>query len=389
MSDADLPLGDLVILDFTRVLAGPFATALLADLGARVIKIESPGGDDYRHVGPFRDEESALFAYANRGKESLVLDLKRPDDLVFAQALAAEADVVVENFRPGVAERLGIGAKALRAANPRLVYASVSGFGQAGPLADRPAYDIIVQAMSGLMSITGEPEGAPTLVGEAFGDLIAGLFASWAILAALHRRQATGEGGEIDVAMFDCLLAMMPTATCRFFATGQVPRRVGNRHPLSAPFGAFRTADGHAIVAVLNSRLFAQLCGAIGRPELAAEPRYATDALRLENEAPLRQAIEAWSGRLPTAEVVAQLSALGVPAAPIDDVGAAATSAQAAARGLFRPPQEGRLPVPLPEQPVAFAGLARGRPVAAPALDEHGAAVRADLAAGRLRRRSG
>ena len=223
------------ILDFTRVLAGPLSTALLADLGAEVVKIEPPQGDDYRAIGPMNNGESALFTVMNRNKQSLVLDLKHPEAVALVHEMAAQADVVVENFRPGVAERLGIGASQLRALNPRLVYVSVSGFGQTGPLAHRPAYDIIVQAMSGLMEATGEPDGAPTVVGEAVSDVVAGLFASWATLAALLQARATGQGQQVDVAMFDTTLSFLATSVARYLFTGRPARRVGNRHPLSAP----------------------------------------------------------------------------------------------------------------------------------------------------------
>ena len=371
------PLDGVTVLDFSRVLAGPYATVLLADLGARVIKVEPVGGDDYRHVGPWIDKESALFAFANRGKESIVLDLKNPDDLSFALQLSDHADVVVENFRPGVAAKLGIGADALMARNSRLIYASISGFGQTGPMRERPAYDIIVQALTGLMSITGDPEGPPTLVGEAIGDLTAGLYGSWAILAALFQRERTGAGCHIDLAMFDALLSLMPTATCRYIATGKVPERVGNRHPLSAPFGAFRTGDGYVIVAVLNPKLFEQFCAVIGHPEFLADPRFATDSERAANESVLRSAFEEWSLRYSTAEVVAALSKAGVPTAPIMGVGEAVDSEHAKSRKLFRTATLGGHDLRLPEQPAIFSTMERGRAVNAPGLDEHSAKIRA------------
>jgi CoA:oxalate CoA-transferase len=370
------PLDDLVVVDFTRVLAGPFSTALLADLGARVIKIEPPAGDDYRHIGPFLGKDSVLFAFANRGKESVVLDLKKPEDLEFARKLADHADIVVENFRPGVADKLGIGANELRKRNPRLVYASISGFGQSGALRERPAYDLIVQAMTGLMTVTGEPDGPPTMIGEAFGDLTAGLFASWAILAALHQRERTGEGCAIDLAMFDSLLSMMPTATCRYIATGKVPHRVGNRHALSAPFGAFRTGDGYVVVAVLNEKLFEQFCNTIGRPDLLADPRFASDSERTNNEAVLREAFEQWSLARTTQETVAALSASGVPVAPIDHVGTAVDSEHAKDRKLFRSASFGAGTVHVPEQPAAFSNAERGSATHIPALGEHNGRVR-------------
>lgn len=370
------PLQDLVVVDFTRVLAGPFSTALLADLGARVIKIEPPAGDDYRHIGPFAGKDSVLFAFANRGKESVALDLKKPEDLEFARRLADHADIVVENFRPGVAEKLGIGAPDLMKRNERLIYASISGFGQNGPMRERPAYDLIVQAMTGLMSITGDPKGPPTMVGEAFGDLTAGLFASWAILAALHQRERTGRGCQIDLAMFDSLLSMMPTATCRYLATGKVPERVGNRHPLSAPFGAFRTGDGYVVVAVLNEKLFEQFCRTIGRLELLNDPRFKSDSERTENESVLRAAFEEWSTARTTQDVVDALSAAGVPVAAIDHVGTAVDSGHASARALFRQAVMGGSAMIVPEQPAIFSDAARGNSTQIPQLGEHNDQVR-------------
>ncbi|HET9068398.1 MAG TPA: CoA transferase, partial [Amaricoccus sp.] len=233
------PLAGIRVLDLSRVLAGPYCTALLADLGAEIIKLEPPAGDDYRHIGPFRDGESALFTLNNRGKRSLVLDLKDAADLALAREIAARVDVVVENFRPGVAARLGLGPETLRALNPRLVYCSISGFGQEGPFRDLPAYDLVVQAMSGLMAATGEEGGAPLKAGESVADLVAGLFASWSILAALVQRGATGEGATLDIAMYDALFSMLTTSHALHLHAGTLPARVGNRHPLSTPFGCF------------------------------------------------------------------------------------------------------------------------------------------------------
>jgi CoA:oxalate CoA-transferase len=370
----------VVVVDFSRVLAGPYATALLADLGARVIKVEPREGDDYRHVGPWLADQSALFATVNRGKESIVLDLKDASDLAFALELCDRADVVVENFRPGVAVRLGVGAEALTARNPGLVYASISGFGQSGPMRERPAYDIIVQALTGLMSINGEPSGPPTLVGESIGDVAAGLYGSWAILAALYQRERTGLGCRIDLAMFDALLAMMPLATTRYLATGSVPQRAGNNHALSAPFGAFRTGDAHVVVAVLNTKLFEKFASVIGRAELAHDPRFATDSARKLHEDALRAAFEDWSTRRSTEEVVAALTGAGVPATRIQDVREAVESAHAGERGLFREPAPGAPDLRLPEQPAGFSTMTRGRPTRAPRLDEHAAAIRAWVA---------
>ena len=374
------PLDGVRILDFTRVLAGPLSTALLADLGAEVIKVEPPQGDDYRAIGPMRNGESALFTVMNRNKKSLALDLKSPQAVALVRELAARADVVVENFRPGVAERLGIGPVALMQHNPRLVYVSVSGFGQTGPLAHRPAYDIIVQAMSGLMEATGEPDGAPTLVGEAVSDVVAGLFASWATLAALLQTQRTGQGQHVDVAMFDTTLSFLATAMARYLFTGKPARRVGNRHPLSAPFGVYRARDGHFALAVLNKKLFDTLAAAMAQPALADDARFATDETRSVHEPALRSAIEAWAGTLSVDEVVAQLEAAGVPAAPIWNIAQALESPQAQARGLLQPVDDARLPgLRLPTQPVQFNGSAPNRTGRAPGLGEHTEPLLAEL----------
>ncbi len=366
------PLDGVRILDFTRVLAGPMSTALLADLGAEVIKVEPPQGDDYRAIGPMRNGESALFTVMNRSKKSLVLDLKQPEAQGLARALAGQVDVVVENFRPGVAERLGIGAAALMQANPQLVVVSISGFGQDGPLAHRPAYDVIVQAMSGLMEATGDPEGPPTLVGEAVSDVVAGLFASWATLAALLQAQRTGHGQHVDVAMFDTTLAFLATSVARFLFTGKPARRVGNRHPLSAPFGVYAAQDGHFALAVLNSKLFHALATAMGQPALAHDARFASDAGRSAHEPALRAAVEAWAGARTVAQTVATLEQAGVPAAPIWNIAQALQSPQAQARGLLHAVADERLPgLRLPAQPVRFSAAPPTAPGRAPALGEH------------------
>ena len=373
-------LDGLRVLDFTRVLAGPFATALLADLGAEVIKIESHGGDDYRHVGPFKEGESALFLLVNRGKKGVVLDLKSAAGVDIARRIAERADVVVENFAPGVAARLGVDYESLRAVNPRLVYASISGFGQAGPLAHRPAYDLIAQAMSGLMSVTGEPGRPPLRAGDSFADLAAGLYGAWAVTAALYARERGGEGRHIDVAMFDALFSFLPTALSQLLYAGQTPGRIGNRHPLSTPFGSFRAADGHVVITVANDALFARLADCMGRPELASDPRFLHDRDRTDHEPALRAIIEGWTGVLSVDEVVAALEAARVPASPIWTVEEAAASAQTAFRQLLtvtEHPVAGE--ITMIEQPVHFSGMARGRIGRAPCLGEHTAAVLSGL----------
>lgn len=374
------PLAGMRVLDFSRVLAGPYCTALLADLGADVIKVEPPAGDDYRHVGPFIEGESALFLAVNRGKRSISLDLTKPGDLAIAQALAARSDVVVENFRPGVADKLGIGWGKLSGINPKLVYASISGFGQRGELAARPAYDIVLQAMSGIMSVTGTPDGPPTLVGESIADVVAGLFGSWSILAALVERQTTGIGRHIDLAMFDAMIAIQPLVVARYLASGQAPQRVGNRHALSAPFGAFQARDGMFVLAVLNNKLFGILANLIGRPELAADHRFGSDTDRLANEQALREAIEGWSRQLTAEGAVSALVAAGVPAAEISDMAEALTSPHAEARGLLQETAHPLLgAVRVPEQPARFSGVVRGGIAAAPALDADRQTILAEL----------
>lgn len=366
------PLAGLRIVDFTRVLSGPFCTALLADLGAEIIKVEPPQGDDYRAIGPMRNGESALFNVMNRNKHSVVLDLKLPDAQALARELCATADVVVENFRPGVADKLGIGYAAVRAINPRVVYASISGFGQTGPAAHRPAYDIVLQAMSGLMEATGSPDGPPTLVGEAVSDVVSGLFASWGVLAALLGRERNGQGTHVDVAMLDATLAFTATSVSRFLFTGRNPVRVGNRHPLSAPFGVYAAADGHYVLAVLNNKLFAQLCAVIGQPALAQDARFASDELRSQNEPALRAAIEKWSGSLTVDQAVQHLETAAVPTAPIWNVEQALNSPQSQHRGVLQAVDDPQLPgLRLPTQPLQFSAYERAAVQRAPRLGEH------------------
>lgn len=371
------PLRGLRIVDFSRVLSGPYCTALLADLGAEVVKVEAPGGDDYRHVAPFRNGESALFTLVNRGKKSVVLDLKTPEGLEAARALARQADAVVENFRPGVAARLGIGWDDLRAVNPSLVYLSISGFGQTGPWADRPAYDTIIQGLCGIMDATGAPDGPPTLVGEALSDVVSGLFGAWALVAALLGRERARAGGaaqgqHIDLAMFDSMMALMVTPVAVALFTGRAPERVGNRHPLSAPFGFYKAADGYFSVAVLNDRQFSAFCDAIGAPDMTADTRFSSDESRARHESLLRERIEIWSGSRSVAEAVAALQAAGVPGGPLQDVLQALSSEQAAARGLVMPVEDPRLPgLRLVRQPALFTDGEPEPPGRAPILGEH------------------
>lgn len=376
------PLAGVVVVDLTRVLAGPYCTMVLADLGARVIKVEAPGtGDDARAIGPFVNGESAYFASVNRGKESIALDLKQEGDRAIFSDLLARADVLVENFRPGALARLGFGWEALSARHPRLIFASASGFGQTGPWAARPAYDIIVQAMGGLMSVTGPEGGPPVRVGTSIGDITAGLFAAIGILAALAERMATGRGAHVDVAMFDCQLAILENAIARLSATGEDPGPLGTRHPSITPFQAFRAADGMLVIAAGNDTLWRALCQALEAPALADDPRFATNPSRTEHAALLERAVEAVLATRTVGEWLERLEAHGVPAGPLNRVSQAIASPQAAARAmLVETALPGGTPLRVAGNPVKLSthpDSARRPP--APALDGDRAAILAWL----------
>jgi len=368
----DRPLAGLQVLDFTRVLAGPFCTAMLADAGADVLKVEPFEGDDYRHMGFQVRGRSTNFAFVNRGKRSLCLNLKSPGAGELIARLARWADVALENFKPGVADRLGIGYPRLAAINPGLVYCSISGFGQEGEWAPRPAYDVIIQALSGLMAATGDPDGPPYVVGESIADVSAGIFAAWGVMAALWQRSRTGVGRHLDVAMYDCLLSMMPTLVSRVVAGGAPCERVGNRHLNSAPFGAFRAGDGLFVLAVANNKLFAQLAHALGDPALADDPRFASNPLRKRNERELQSIIETWAATRSVRDAVAALQAGEVPAAPVLDVRQTIEQGPARGRDLIRthPLGDGAQACHI-EQPVRFTGLRAHPTAAAPELGAH------------------
>lgn len=373
MSAGDLLLEGVRVLDLSRVMSGPFCSAMLADLGAEVIKMEMPGrGDDSRQFGPFADGESAYFMLLNRGKKSVALDLKSDRGREIAVALAASCDVVVENFRPGVAKRLGLDYASLEPINPRLVYASISGFGQDGPLADRPAYDLIVQAMSGLMHVTGQRGGPPTAVGESVVDVCAGMFAAWGISTALFARERTGKGRYLDVAMLDSMYSMMLTVLGIQFYADKSPVRIGSRHPVTYPVDAFETSDGHVVLVVTTDRAFQAFCKAIGRPDLATDERYRTNAGRNANESALRSEIAAWTSQLPSETVVETLDAIGIPAGPVLSVGDVADGEHVAHRKMtsrIRHPALGE--IPLVRQPVLFSDADRSPPRPPPLLGEH------------------
>lgn len=367
------------VLDLTRVLAGPFCTALLADLGAEVIKIETPGGDDYRHVPPVADGTGGLFRLLNRGKKSVALDLRSDRGREIVGRLARSSDILVENFRPGVMDSMGLGYAALSEANPGLIQVSISGFGRQSPMGDLPAYDLVIQAMTGFMDLTGEPDGPPTMTGESVADLASGLFASWAALAALIARAGTGKGQFVDVAMYDCLFNLMPAGLAQHLHGDRAPTRVGNRHPLGAPFGVFRAGDGHFTIAVLNPRQFAKLAEAMGRPELAQDPRFSSNGPRHDNHAALKSLIEAWSRPLPAAEVLERLRAHDVPASLILTLPEAVAGPQVAARNLLPiVPAAGGRAERVMSQPVRFSAMPAQPVAAAPGLGADGPAILAD-----------
>jgi CoA:oxalate CoA-transferase len=378
------PLNGITVIDLTRVLAGPYCTMMLYDLGARVIKVEAPKvGDDSRHIGPFLKGKSAYFMSLNRGKESIALDLKAQADRVIFEQLLEKADVLVENFRPGTMEKLGYGYETLKEKYPKLIYAAASGFGDSGPYRKRAAYDMVVQGMGGIMSITGHPGGPPTRVGTSVGDITAGLFTAVGVNAALYHRSQTGQGQKIDVAMLDCQIAILENAIARYFATGQIPGPIGARHPSITPFEAYKAKDGHLIVDAGNDGLFGKLCTCIGIPELLSDKRFTNNDLRTQNHDGLKVELEQAFATDTVAHWLAKLDASGVPCGPLNNVEQALNDPQVLSRNMVvstRDPVVGELKMAgNPIKLSAFADPAtRGR---APDLDADRAAILAELKA--------
>lgn len=315
-------LQDIVVLDLTRVLAGPYCTMMLADFGADVIKIEIPvKGDDTRGMGPFVNGSSLYYANVNRNKKSVTLNLKDPKGKEMFLALVKKADVVVENYRPGVMDRMGLGYEVLKEANERIIYAAVSGFGSYGRCSARPGYDIIAQAYGGLMSITGEPDGEPLRVGTAIGDVLGGMNLTIGILTALHARELSGKGQRVDVALVDSVVSSLETGTQRYFASGKLPRRIGNRYASAYPYDSFKAKDGNFVIGCGNDKLFNLLCTKVlHREDLLTDPRFLSNALRCENHAALKVEVEKWSTTLTKEEAYEAVNAAGVPASPINDL---------------------------------------------------------------------
>jgi CoA:oxalate CoA-transferase len=335
------PLTGIRVIELGRVLAGPFCGMLLADLGAEVIKVEPPGGDDARTFGPFVDGSSTYYRLLNRDKLGISLDLKRSDQLAVLRGLLERSDVMVENFRPGTLERLGLPIVELWKLNPRLVVVSITGFGQDGPLRALPAYDLLVQAMSGLMAATGPVGGGPTRSAVSLGDLVPGLYGALGALAALYERQRTGAGRHIDVAMLDSLVSLLESVAMRALHSDDAIEPLGNDHALSAPFGTYRTADGEIAITIANDSLFVRFAEALGRPEWPSDPRFATDAKRALHRAELRFEIEAELRALPSEQALARLRKAGIPVGPLLGVRPALAQPQVLARAMVVEEEDG------------------------------------------------
>ena len=374
------PLSGVRVLDLSRVLAGPFTTMLLADLGAEVVKIEEPGvGDEARRFSPFLHGVSTYFVSVNRGKKSIELNLKAEAGRRLMLDLVQKADILVENFRPGVMRRLGLDYETLRTKRPQLVYAACSGFGQTGPYAHRGAYDMIVQGVGGIMSITGEVGGSPVRVGTSIGDIVAGLFTTIGILAALCHARAMGEGQFVDVAMLDCQVAILEHAITRHLVTGEVPGPHGSRHPSIAPVEMFQAADGYVVLAAVTAKQWEQLCHAIGRPDLVQHPHFVTNALRAQHVDELHGILAPIIRQKSVTTWLSEMEAIGVPCGPVNTVDKVVQDPQVKAREMLvevLDAEAGSITVPgLPIKLSATPGKVQGR---APRLGEHTEAVLAE-----------
>ncbi len=329
-------LEGIKVLDLSRVLAGPYCTMMLADFGANIIKIEPPGvGDDSRAFGPFVGKESAYFMSLNRNKRSITLNFKSGAEVDLFKEMVKQADVVVENYRPGTMEKFGLGYEDLKKINPKLIYAACSGFGHSGPYMLKPAYDIIVQAMGGIMSITGSEGGEPTRVGASVGDIIAGMFTAYGVMLGLFHRERTGEGQKIDVGMLDCQLAVLENAISRYTTSGVVPTPLGNRHPSITPFAAFTAKDGHVIVGAGNDRLWEKLCNLIGCPELVNDARFNTNGNRTNNVNELMAALNAIFVTKTINEWLELLEKAELPCGPINTIDKVVNDPQIKARKMM------------------------------------------------------
>ena len=380
------PLNGITVLDFSRVLAGPYCTMVLADLGARVIKVEKIGtGDDTRAFGPFVEDESAYFTCFNRRKESIVLDIKSPRDRELLERLLDTSDVLVENFRPGVMDRLGYGPDRLAKTHPHLIYASISGFGHSGPYGDLPGYDMVVQAMGGIMSLTGWPDGEPARVGTSFGDLGAALFAAVGIVSSLYSRTKDAQGTRVDIGMLDCQAALMETALARYDVEGIVPGRTGDCHPSLAPFESFRAKDEKIVIAAGNDTLFMLMADALGAPELALDPRFMSNDLRCQNRPEMVVEMEKILSQQPVQHWIDALNDVGVPCAPINTIDKLLDHPQLLARDMIVQVQGQKgNPFKTAGNPIKLTGheeIDVNSPMEAPGLGQHREALLAELMA--------
>jgi crotonobetainyl-CoA:carnitine CoA-transferase CaiB-like acyl-CoA transferase len=375
------PLAGVRVIDFTRVLAGPAASLALADLGAEVFKIEPPGtGDETRTFPPIRDGESHYYLAVNRGKKSIVVDLKSPDGLALVKDLAAKCDVLVENYRPGVMERLGLGYEALKAINPRLIYCSISGYGQTGPLKDRPSFDIVLQAMSGTLAMNGEADGLPTKLGIPLGDLVGGINGPIGILSALYERERTGVGRHIDVSLMDGLMGMLGYIAQLAFFTGTDPQRVGSQHPNLVPYGIFPARNGSIVIACLTPGFWSRICRSIDMPDLTDDTRYDTLEKRRDAREEVNAIVSAFTERRTVDDLVAIFTAHEVPHAPILGVTEALTQPQAVARNMVVETEHASLgTIPIVNRSIRFTDAEQPVPQAPPVLGQHTDAILADV----------
>ena len=367
------PLENLVVLDLTRVLAGPYSAMMMGDFGADIIKIEQPGvGDDSRAFGPFVGKESAYFMSLNRNKRSMTLNFKEQAARDLFKEMVKKADVVLENYRPGTMENFGLGYDVLKEINPKIIYAACSGFGQTGPYKLKPAYDIIVQAMGGIMSITGAEGGEPTRVGASVGDIIAGLFTSIGVSMALYHRALTGEGQKIDVSMLDCQVAVLENAISRYFVNGVAPEPLGNRHPSITPFEGFTASDGYVIVGAGNDRLWVKLCNLLEKCELINDERFVNNGARTHNQKALKEILDAVFKNKTIDQWLVLLEEAGIPCAPINTVDRVVNDPQIKSRDMIvevEHPVAGKMHIP--GVPIKMSATPGSIESPAPLLGQH------------------
>ncbi len=371
-------LEGVTILDLTRVLAGPYSGMLMADMGARVIKIENPrGGDDTRSMGPFINGNSVYYANFNRSKLGCTLNLKAPEGKAIFLEMVKKADVILENYRPGTMEKLGLGYDTLKEVNPGIIYGAVSGFGHTGPLSKRAGYDIVGQAMGGMMSTTGWPGGAPTRVGTPMGDILGGLNMTIGVLAALVSKAKTGLGEKVDIALVDSVASAMENITMIYQAEGRIPQRIGNRYESTYPYDVFPAKDGDVVIAAGNDKLFGTLCDVMDRPELKADPKFLHIKDRVANHEEMRTIVSAWSSRHTIDEVDSLLNDAGCPASPVNTIDRMVADPQiAGARGMFPEidqPGIGKLQITATAQKLTRTKSCPRKP--APLLGEDNAAI--------------